>query len=203
MTSEERKKILEMVATGKLTVEQADQLMDILSTKSATDAEKRPEKQRTGEYTQEFMGRIRGYGKSVEKGLRAAGLMWDSSDADLTKYGISAAYLRGLQEAGLGELTTRDIISLKNYSVDADYARALMDLDIPDLSVKHLITLKNYGIDAEYVRALREAGLSNLTAKNIINLKIYQVDADEVRAWREAGYIDPVEHILSLKKRGG
>ncbi|HEX4205274.1 MAG TPA: hypothetical protein VHZ51_14000 [Ktedonobacteraceae bacterium] len=49
MTNEERIKILEMVASGKLTVEQADQLMDILSTKSTTDAEKRPEGQRTGE----------------------------------------------------------------------------------------------------------------------------------------------------------
>jgi hypothetical protein len=52
MTSEERKKILEMVASGRLTVEQADQLMDLLSAKGTTDAEKRPEGQITGEYTQ-------------------------------------------------------------------------------------------------------------------------------------------------------
>ncbi len=37
MTNEERIKILEMVAAGKLTVEQASQLMDKLGTKSTTE----------------------------------------------------------------------------------------------------------------------------------------------------------------------
>jgi hypothetical protein len=135
MTSEERKKILEMVASGRLTVEQADQLMDLFSTKSTTDAEKRPEGQRTGEYTQEFMGRIRGYGKVVDKGLR------------------------------VGELTAREITSLKNNGVDTDYVRALMDLGLPDLTVKQIIDLRNYGIDGDYIRGLQEAGIADLTTK--------------------------------------
>jgi hypothetical protein len=203
MTSEERKKILEMVASGKLTVEQADQLMDLLSAKGPTDAEQRLEGQRTGEYTQEIMGRIRGYGKVVDKGLRAAGLKWDRPETDLKRYGISAAYIRGLQEAGLGELTARDITSLKNYGVDTDYVRALMDLGLPDLTMKQCIPLKNHEVDAGYIRALREVGLTNLTVKQIIALKTYEVSADDVRAWQEAGLTDlTVEHILALKKYG-
>ena len=39
MTNQERTKILEMVASGKLTI-QADQLMKILGTQSIADAEK-------------------------------------------------------------------------------------------------------------------------------------------------------------------
>ena len=143
MTSEERKKILEMVASGRLTVEQADQLMDLFSTKSTTDAEKRPEGQRTGEYTREFMGRIRGYGKVVDKGLR------------------------------VGELTAREITSLKNNGVDTDYVRALMDLGLPDLTVKQIIDLRNYGIDGDYIRGLQEAGIADLTTKQCIPLKNY------------------------------
>jgi len=37
MTNQERTKILEMVASGKLTLEQADQLMEILGAKSIAD----------------------------------------------------------------------------------------------------------------------------------------------------------------------
>jgi hypothetical protein len=174
MTSEERKKILEMVASGRLTVEQADQLMDLFGTKSTTDAEKRPEGQRTGEYTRESMGRIRGYGKVVDKGLR------------------------------VGELTAREITSLMNHGVDTGYVRALMDLGLPDLTVKQIIDLRNYGVDANYVRALQEAGLADLTVRQAISLYNYGVDADDVRALREDGGAGPtVERLLSLKKDGG
>ena len=205
MTNEERIKILEMVASGKLTVEQADQLMELFSAKSTSHVEKQPEQgQRASEYTQEIMGRIRGYGKVVDRGLRATGIKWDKQITDLKMYGVSAAYVRALQEAGLGELTMGQITSLKNHGVDTDYIRALVDLDLPDLTVKQIVQLKNYGIETGYIRALREAGLIDLTVEQILALKTYEVSADDVRALQEEGLTDlTVEHILALKKHGG
>lgn len=177
MTNEERIKILEMVAAGKLTVEQASQLMDTLGTKSATDATKRPDQgQRPGGYTQETLGRIRGYRKSGETVLT---------------------------EAGLANLPARDIAALKNYGVDADYIRALQEAGLANLSVRQVISLYNYGIDANYVRALQEAGLADLTVRQVISLYNYGVDADDVSALREDGVAGPtVERLLSLKKYG-
>ena len=111
MTKEERIKILEMVAAGKLSVEQAGELMDILAEKSGTDAEQRPEEgQRAGEYNQEAMGRIRGYGKALDRGLRAAGLKWDKPDK---MYGVGTNYARALRETGLTNLTAEEIGALK------------------------------------------------------------------------------------------
>lgn len=43
MTNQERTKILEMVAEGSLTIEQADQLLERLGAQSRADAEKRPD----------------------------------------------------------------------------------------------------------------------------------------------------------------
>jgi CubicO group peptidase (beta-lactamase class C family) len=43
MTNQERTKILEMVASGKLTIEQADQLLERLGAQSTADVEKRPD----------------------------------------------------------------------------------------------------------------------------------------------------------------
>jgi len=175
MTNEERIKILEMVAAGKLTVEQASQLMDTLGTKSATDAAQRPDQgQRSGGYTQETIGRIRGYRKS--------------GDTVLT-------------EAGLANFPARQIAALKNYGVDADYIRALQEAGLADLTVRQVISLYNYGIDANYVRALQEAGLADLTVRQVISLYNYGVDADDVRALREDSVAGPtVERLLSLKK---
>jgi hypothetical protein len=120
MTNEERIKILEMVAAGKLTVEQASQLMDKLGTKSATDAAKRPDQgQRSGGYTQETIGRIRGYRKS--------------GDTVLT-------------EAGLADLTVREVISLYNYGVDAADVRALREDGVAGPTVERLLSLKKYGV---------------------------------------------------------
>jgi len=149
MTNEERIKILEMVAAGKLTVEQASQLMDKLGTKSTTDAAKRPDQgQRSGGYTQETIGRIRGYRKS--------------GDTVLT-------------EAGLADLPARQIAALKNYGVDADYIRALQEAGLTDLTVRQLISLYNYGVDADDVRALREDGVAGPTVERLLSLKKYGV----------------------------
>jgi len=149
MTNEERIKILEMVAAGKLTVEQASQLMDKLGTKSTTDAAKRPDQgQRSGGYTQETIGRIRGYRKS--------------GDTVLT-------------EAGLANFPARQIAALKNNGVDADYIRALQEAGLADLTVRQVISLYNYGVDADDVRALREDGVAGPTVERLLSLKKYGV----------------------------
>ena len=149
MTNEERIKILEMVAAGKLTVEQASQLMDKLGTKSTTDAAKRPDQgQRSGGYTQETIGRIRGYRKS--------------GDTVLT-------------EAGLANFPARQIAALKNYGIDANYVRALQEAGLADLTVRQVISLYNYGVDADDVRALREDGVAGPTVERLLSLKKYGV----------------------------
>jgi hypothetical protein len=125
MTNKERIKILEMVAAGKLSVEQAVKLMDILGAKSATDAEKRSDqKLRANEYNQEAMGKIREYRRAGDRGLRAAGLpnLTVEEIGALMNNGVSAEYVRDLLETGLGDLTVKQIIRLKNQGVDPLFA---------------------------------------------------------------------------------
>ncbi|GHO48770.1 hypothetical protein [Ktedonospora formicarum] len=207
MTNEERIKILEMVATGKLTVGQASQLMDTLGMKSTTDAAKRPDQgQRSGGYTQEAIGRIRGYRKSGDTVLTEAGLtnLPARQIAALKNNGVDANYIRALQGAGLvADITVDQVISLYNNGIDADYIRALQEAGLTDLTAKQVISLYNNGIDADYIRALQEAGLIDLTAKQVISLYNNGVDADDVRALREVDVTGPtVERLLSWKEYG-
>ena len=89
MTNQERTKILEMVASGKLTIEQADQLLESLA-----DAEKRPDQRQ-----------------------RAAGFTHFTGEqmAALAVYEVDADYIRALQEAGFTNLTVEQLISLKKH----------------------------------------------------------------------------------------
>jgi hypothetical protein len=149
MTNQERTQILEMVASGKLTIEQADQLLETLGAQSMASAEKRPDQNKN-----------------------ASGFTFTAEQmAALEVYEVDADYIRALQEAGLRDLTVKQLISLKNYEVDADDIVALREAGFTNLTVKQLISLKNYEVDAYYVRALREAGFTNLTVEQLISLK--------------------------------
>ncbi len=126
MTNQERKKILEMVAEGSLTIVQADQLLERLGAQSTTFLEKLPGQGASG-FTN-FTG---------------------EQIAALEAYEVDADYIRALQEAGLRDLTMKQLISLKNNEVDAEYVRALREAGLTDLTVEQLIALKSYEVDAE------------------------------------------------------
>jgi hypothetical protein len=152
MTNQERTKILEMVAEGSLTIEQADQLLEILGAQSRVDAEKRPDQSVLPVGFTTFTG---------------------EQMATLESYEVDEDYIRALQEAGLRDLTVKQLISLKNYEVDADDIVALREAGFTNLTVKQLIALKTYEVDADDVRALREAGFTSLTVEQLIALKKY------------------------------
>jgi hypothetical protein len=124
MTNQERTKILEMVASGKLTIEQADQLLERLGAQSLADAEKRPDQSEPAAGFTNFTG---------------------EQMAALEVYEVDTDYINALQEAGLRDLTVKQLISLKNYEVDADYVRALREAGFTNLTVEQLISLKKHG----------------------------------------------------------
>jgi hypothetical protein len=94
MTNPERTKILEMVAEGSLTIEQADQLLEPLGAQSQASATPRP-----------------------DQSQNASGFTTFTAEqmAALEVYEVDADYIRALQEAGLRDLTVKQLIALKNY----------------------------------------------------------------------------------------
>ena len=150
MTHQERTKILEMVAEGSLTVEQADQLLERLGVPGQISAEKQPDK---SEDASEFA--------TFTKEQLAA----------LAAYDVDEAYIQALQEAGLRDLTVKQLISLKTYEVEADEVRALREVGFTDLTVKQLIALKNYEVEADEIKVMRATGFTDLTVEQLIFLK--------------------------------
>jgi SHOCT-like domain len=211
MTHQERTKILEMVAEGSLTVEQADQLLERLGVPGQISAEKQPDKSENASefatFTKEQLAALAAYDvdEAYIHALREAGLrdLTVKQLISLKNYEVEANEIVALREAGLRDLTVKQLISLKTYEVEADEVRALREVGFTDLTVEHLIALKNYEVDAAYIRALREVGFTDLTVKQLMSLKNYEVEADEIKVMRAAGFTDlTVEQLIFLKEQG-
>src|SRR5215469_4435373 len=120
MTNQERTKILEMGASGKLTIEQADQFLERMGTQSTAFAEKR-----------------------TDQSVLPAGFPTFTAKqlAALEAYEVDADYIKALHEAGLRDLTAKQLIALKTYEVEAEEILARRAVDFADLTVERLIAL--------------------------------------------------------------
>jgi hypothetical protein len=205
MQNQERLKVLEMLAAGKINVEQADQLLELLNAKTPAGDEGQSEPfPRTGDYTREpagKMGRVRGTWRATGKGERETGLPGLSIEQAkaLKNHMVSVDYIRELAEVGLADLSVEQLIALKNHLVNAKYVASLHEAGLTDLSVEQLIALKNHMVSAKYVASLHEAGLNELGVEQIIALKNYAVNPQYVASLREAGLTNlTIEQIISL-----
>src|SRR6185437_14822237 len=100
MANRERTKILEMVAAGELTIEQAEHLLESLGAQRPADADQRSDQRQ----------RAAGFADFTKEQI-----------AHLSDYEIDADYVQALQAAGLTDLTVKQLIASKNYEVDAGY----------------------------------------------------------------------------------
>ena len=150
MANQERTKILEMLASGTLTIDQADQLLESLGAPSHAGAEQGPDQRKEASGFPHFTG---------------------EQLAILKDYEVGTDDIRALREVGFTNLTVEQLIALKNYEVDADYVRMLHEAGFTNLTVEQLISLKTYDVDADDIRALHEAGFTDLTVEQLIAWK--------------------------------
>src|SRR5262245_39443061 len=125
MVHQERAQILEMVASGEMTVEHAEQRLEGLESHSGAVAEKRPDQRQ-----------------------RAAGFTSIFSAAHIAApkdYEVDTGYIQALRAAGQSDLGVKQRMALKNYAVDADYMLARQAAGFVDRTVKQLIALKQLG----------------------------------------------------------
>ena len=199
--SEERTLILEMLTSGRVTVEQADQLLEALD--SASTAGSREPVTGTGGWQRREGERADGYGASLTPAqlielrnhdvsgafvqqMRAAGQS-ELSVADLIvlhDHDVTPRFVRDLREAGFAELTRDDLIALRNHDIDAAFLREMRSVGLAAASPAQLIALHDHGVDATFVREIRDLGFDNLDPDALIEMYNHGVDGDFVRAMR-------------------
>ncbi|HEX6543012.1 MAG TPA: hypothetical protein VF040_14735 [Ktedonobacterales bacterium] len=188
--NEERAQILEMLVAGRLTVEQADQLLQ------AIDVPSSPAHQPA---TSEMGTQRRRVGRSDNffASLTAEQLI------ALRDNGVSGAYVEQMRAAGLNGLRAKDLIKLHDHGVTPRFVLDLQEAGLADLTRDQLIDLFCHGVNADYVREMSALGLAGATPDQLIEMYDHGVDVAFVREMRSRGYTDLTPaHWVSLRDDG-
>jgi hypothetical protein len=175
--SEERARILEMLVAGRVTVEQAEQLLQ------AIDAPSSPAHH--GATSEAGIQRRRdGRSEDFSANLTAEQLI------ALRDSGVSGAYVEQMRAAGLNGLRVKDLIKLHDNGVTPRFVLDLQEVGLTDLSRDQLIDLYGHGMTADYIREMHALGLTGATLGQLVKMYDHGVDAAFVREMRGLGYTD-------------
>jgi hypothetical protein len=188
--SQERTQILEMLVAGRVTVEQAEQLLEALggsSPSASRGAVGQPAAQQRGdERTEDFFASL------------TAEQLVALRDSD-----VSRAFVEQMRAAGLNALRVEDLIELHDEGITPRFVLDLREAGMADLTRDQLVELYCHGVDAAYVRALRALGLAGATPDQLVEMYDHGVDAAFVREMQGLGYSNlPPDKWIALRDNG-
>src|SRR5690349_11324214 len=137
-------KVLEMLAAGKLTIEQANQLIEVLEVGSA--------------------------GRSSPAGYGSAQPAYEGATIAIEKCAGAERRPGFRGKEGLAYFTLDQIITLSEHEVDPEFIKRLREAGFGDLSIDQIIALSEHEVDPDFIRRLRREGLADLTFEQIIAL---------------------------------
>lgn len=214
--SDERKKVLALVAEGKITPEQADELIE------AMEAADDPQLSGESPGADRFDNRV-AFARSIasrheidpesireiarearnlrrEVSLQFAGETWGHREVSgnpkiedmirLSKYGISPDYVRRLKAAGLTNLTLDQVVKAGKYGIDPDMIAAWRDKLSDELDFDQFVALAKYGISPDYVDRVKAAGINELSFEDVVRMGKYGVDPAWIAEFEKLGLED-------------
>jgi hypothetical protein len=187
----ERTRVLELVKSGVLTIEQADDLIDALQTANPPQNNSMrfepinaPQPPRMN-----FAPIAPPQPPRPPRAPRASGGGKFSFEQmiELGKFGINAQYVRELADSGLTNLSFDDIIEFGKFGIRADYVIELRklaeELEMDELDSEKIIELGKFGVRPENVREMLSSGLFDLSqSQTVMSHEKIQAKRDQLQA---------------------
>jgi hypothetical protein len=164
--------VLDMLASGAISPEEAGQLLDALQDDPA------PRPAVTAGFRDERRGRR-------ERRKRDAIRPEIAQLADAAMFGVDEDFVRALREAGYTGLTISDLIELAKYGVDKDFIEGLQRAGYTGLSAEELVEMAKYGADAEFVEHMRSLGFTDLSPEELAHMAKVGVNPGTVAVMRD------------------
>ena len=120
--NEERTMVLEMLAAGKITIEQATQLIEVLGEPSISAAEQWAGQRQHEERSTPRLEPLEHVEPLEHRRLR--NFTFDQM-IELSEHEVDPGYLRSLRDTGLTDLTVDEIIELSEHEVEPSFIKAL------------------------------------------------------------------------------
>lgn len=154
--NEERRRILEMLAKGTITPEQANELLDVLDEEVAASAAARPNPART--FTRASRRERRSNGSGMSPALQKL--------TEARMMGVTTEYIREMSELGFAGSALEELVQMRVHGITPDFVREVRDLGL-DLDTGDLIKLRIGGVDARFILQMQEMGLLDMDEKAI------------------------------------
>lgn len=174
--SDESTQVLRMLAEGKISVEDANRLLEALGETgqewSTTPAPASPIQQGSSRKPQP---------------AKDAPRFTVSQIVQMSDHGIDPDYLVRLRKAGLSDLGFEDLIRLSDHGVEVEYVLALREAGLRELGVEDVIRLHDHGVEADTLQELAQAGITDLSVDDLVEMADHGVDPEFIIAARVAG----------------
>jgi len=153
---QERVKVLEMLAAGKITIDQASQLIEALSGEADSLAEQQERDERPDSPTTIL---------EPQQALPQQDFNSFTFDQAIAMgtVGVKQDFVRKVREAGLTDLSFEQIIQMGTVGIEPDYVLKVREAGLTDLSFEQIIQMGTVGIEPEFIRSMRDAGVLDLT----------------------------------------
>ncbi len=150
--NEERLSILRTLADGKITAEQANELIKALGDEPPAGAEEEYRPEGAIESSAEAQGRVRQHTTNdFFTELEPDQLI------EMKMHGVDANFVREMRELGITDLD--QLIEFKIHGIDANFIRQLREFGFTDLEPEQIVEFKIHGVDANYIRQMRSREL--------------------------------------------
>ena len=189
--TEERRRILGMVAEGKLSVEEAEELLDAVDAPAVDEQPREVSGEGRGrgfadELKEEIFDTLeeslRGIGDQVRQSLRSTTVVRPRRHPrrhrrrggavdkiiQLASMGVSPEYVEKMRDAGLGDLSTGEVVELSSLGVTPEFVEELREVGLGDLTVREVVELSQMGVTPDFIAGMRDAGFSDITVDDVV-----------------------------------
>jgi hypothetical protein len=186
-----RARILEMVKDGKISIEQADELLEALENAVPnTPAQVSP-------LEPEHKPRVE---VRISRSTNNSKYNFEQM-IELGKFGVSAKFVRQIAEAGLTDLSFEDVIELGKFGINPAFVLEMRQLseefDLGELNFERIIELGKFGVSAKFVREMIETQMIDFT---LPTNQWAQVEPDDERREKLQARLEKARAKLSQVK---
>ncbi len=162
--TEERTRVLSMLASGKVTVEQANQLLEKLG--------EQPE-------PRDETGLEESLDQAEELDETEGPMFGDFTFSQVLQLGVAGidpSFIEQVRAAGLTDLSFDQIVHMGMVGVDPSFVVAARASGVEGLTFDQIVHLGVVGVDPSFIKKVRAAGLTDLSFDQIVQLGVTGVD---------------------------
>jgi hypothetical protein len=171
--TEERIKVLNMLAEGTISVEQASQLLDVLDGDDEADSR-----------DLEAKVRAKPERNAIPKEPRFGEFTFDQV-LRMENEGVEPAFFAKVRQAGLTDLSFEQVLHMASVGVEPEFVLRARGPGMPDLTFDQIMQLADVGVDSGFLVKVREAGLTDLSFDQIVQMVTAGVEPEFFSRLRE------------------